>query len=398
MISSSIVALKDLAKTSIAAAGRVGSEVAARHADDVDRNARFPKEALDALRSEKLLGAFVPTELGGLGCGIGELAKMCTALAQHCAATGMVVAMHHIQVACLVRHGLTVQYFRDYLAELCARQLLIASITSEVGVGGDTRTSICAVERDEGAGRFRLNKDATTISYGEQADDLLATCRRNADAAGSDQVLVLLRKADTTLDRTTNWDTLGMRGTCSPGFKVAASGAVEQIVPGSFADSSAETMVPFSHILWSAVWLGIATDAMARASAFVRAEARKKPGTIPPTATRLAELSTRLQVMRTNVHAVAADCDELLRSAAGTQALLSIGFALRMNNLKISSSELVAEIVHKALGICGIMAYKNDTPFSMGRHLRDSLSAALMIGNDRILAKSASMLLVYKDE
>jgi len=381
----------------VLAAARAGAEVAAVHADDVDRKARFPKEALDALKKERLLGAFVPQELGGLGYGMVELAQTCTALAQHCAATGMVVAMHHIQVACLVRHGLSVPFFRDYMVELCERQLLIASITSEVGVGGDTRTSICAVERDEAGGRFRLKKDATTISYGEQADDWLATCRRGADAAGSDQVLVLLRKADTTLTRTTNWDTLGMRGTCSPGFGVVSSGATSQIVPGSFADSSAETMVPFSHILWSAVWLGIASDAVARASAFVRAEARRKPGTVPPTAMRLAELSSRLQNMRTNVHAVAAECDQLMRSE-GAQALLSIGFALKMNNLKISSSELVAEIVHKALSICGIMAYKNDTPFSLGRHLRDALSAALMIGNDRILAKSASMLLVYKDE
>jgi acyl-CoA dehydrogenase len=374
---------------------RALTEIAARNADDVDRSARFPHEAIEAVKKEKLLGAFVPTELGGQGRGIVELAAMCTALAQGCAATGMVVAMHHIQVACLVRHGLSVPFFRAYLTELCERQLLIASITSEVGVGGDTRTSICALEQD--GARFRLKKEATTISYGEQADDLLATCRRNPEAVGSDQVLVLLRKGDTSMTRTSNWDTMGMRGTCSPGFNVVASGAMEQVVPGSFADSSADTMVPFSHILWSAVWLGIASDAVARASAYVRADARKKPGTVPPMAIRLAELSSRLQVMRVSVHAVAEECDELMRSATGTQALSSIGFALKMNNLKVSSSELVAEIVQKALAVCGIMAYKNDTPFSLGRHVRDSLSAALMIGNDRILQKSASMLLVHKE-
>jgi acyl-CoA dehydrogenase len=387
------------AKTGLAATKRVATEVAAKAAADVDRNARFPREAIDELKKERLLGAFVPVELGGLGWGMSELAAQCTTLAQACASSGMVMAMHHIQVACLVRHGQHAPYFRRYLTELCEKQLLIASVTSEVGVGGDTRSSICAVEQDAaGPGRFKLNKDATTISYGEQADDLLVTSRRGPDAAASDQVLVLVRKTDATLDRTSNWDTMGMRGTCSPGFKLVSTGANEQVVPGTFADSSAETMVPFSHILWSAVWLGIASDAVARASAFVRADARKKPGTVPPTANRLAELWTKMQVMRTNVHAVSAECDALLRAPEGNQALLSIGFALKMNNLKVSSSELVAEIVHKALGICGIAAYKNDTPFSMGRALRDSLSAALMIGNDRILAKSASMLLVYKDE
>ena len=48
-------------------------------------------------------------------------------------------------------------------------------------------------------------------------------------------------------------------------------------------------MVSYSHILWSALWLGIAADAVARAARFVRAEARKKPGAVPPKATRARE-------------------------------------------------------------------------------------------------------------
>jgi acyl-CoA dehydrogenase len=54
--------------------------------------------------------------------------------------------------------------------------------------------------------------------------------------------------------------------------------------------------------------------------------------------------------------------------------------------------------VHDALQIIGIGGYKNDSKVSVGRQYRDSLSAALMISNDRILSQNASMLLVYKDE
>jgi hypothetical protein len=42
----------------------------------------------------------------------------------------------------------------QYLRDLVARQFVLASITSEVGTSGDTRSSICAVE--ESAGRFKL--------------------------------------------------------------------------------------------------------------------------------------------------------------------------------------------------------------------------------------------------
>jgi acyl-CoA dehydrogenase len=142
---------------------------------------------------------------------------------------------------------------------------------------------------------MKLDKDATTVSYGAHADAQLVTCRRAADAAQSDQVLVLFEHGQYTLDQTTSWDTLGMRGTCSPGAKFSGRGAAEQIVPGSFADSSAQTMVPYSHILWSSLWWGIAADALGRAAQFVRAEARKKTGTVPHQATRLARAHVELR-------------------------------------------------------------------------------------------------------
>jgi acyl-CoA dehydrogenase len=74
--------------------------------------------------------------------------------------------------------------------------------------------------------------------------------------------------------------------------------------------------------------------------------------------------------------------------------LLSVDWALRMNHLKVGASEAAPQIVHKALQITGILGYKNDSPFSLGRHYRDVLSAALMISNDRINSKSAAMLLL----
>ena len=374
----------------------IAREVAAVHAADVDSKARFPHETFAALKEAKLLSAAVPKSLGGAGANMRELTEMCTVLAQGCAASGMVLAMHHIQIACIARHGLTSPFFERYLRECVEKQLLIASITSEVGVWGDTRSSICAIERD--GAKFKLLKDATTVSYGGHADDLLVTCRRNAEAPQSDQILVLVRKGDYELAQTTSWDTLGMRGTCSPGFKLVSAGSIDQVVPGSFADASAQTMVSYSHILWSGVWLGIASDAFSRASAYVRAEARKKPGTVPQAAHRLAEVAVTLQEMRNNTQGQAQEFDEIMASPDGMDALLTIGWALKMNNIKVSSSELAPRIVHDALQIVGIGGYKNDGKYTVGRNYRDSLSAALMISNERIFAKTASMLLVFKDD
>ena len=71
--------------------------------------------------------------------------------------------------------------------------------------------------------------------------------------------------------------------------------------------------------------------------------------------------------------------------AGRREELTSIGFAVAMNNVKVGASRLAVDIVHSPLGIVGIAGYKNDTPFSLGRPLRDVLSAPLMISNDRIL-------------
>ncbi|MFN8581523.1 MAG: acyl-CoA dehydrogenase family protein [Gemmatimonadaceae bacterium] len=281
-----------------ARAQEIARGVAAAHAASVDRDARFPTETFAALKDAGVLSAAVPVEWGGAGAGMRDLVAMCGAVAEACGSSGMVLAMHHIQVACIARHGAESPFFRRYLQEISDRQLLLASITSEVGTNGDTRSSICAIERE--GDRFRLVKKATTVSYGEAADDLLVTCRRTAESPASDQILVLARDGQYALERTGNWDTMGMRGTCSPPYTFTAAGPEEQVVPGLFADSAAQSMVPFSHILWSAVWLGIATDAVARASAFVRAEARKKPGTTPPNAHCLAEASVMLQTFRHN--------------------------------------------------------------------------------------------------
>lgn len=375
---------------------RIAAEVAAVHAADVDVRGRFPEETFAALREAGALSAAVPREFGGAGCGMAELADQCGALAQGCGASGMVLAMHHIQVMCLVRHAQASEYFRGVMRELVESQLLLASVTSEVGVGGDTRTSRCAVVTQDD-GRIRIDKDATTVSYAEQADALLITARRSPDAASSDQSIVYAPRAALRLEKTAQWDPMGMRGTCSPGFKVGFEGTPEQVVPVPYADVSALTMVPTSHLLWSAVWTGIAADAVARASAFVRAEARKTPGTVPPMAARLAEVSVELQSMRHHWQSLAREFDRLAAEGDGG-GLATIGWALKMNNLKIASSEAAPRVVHRALQVIGIQGYRNDSKYSVGRQYRDVLSASLMVANERIASKSATMLLVHKDD
>ena len=371
----------------------IATEVAAPHADAVDRDARFPAEAFAALKELRLLGILVPRAFGGEGAGIKEVAEICHLLGQSCAATAMIYAMHQIQAACVVTHGQGSSWHRQLMMRLASEQLLLASATSEAGIGGDVRTSACAIEA--AGDRFKLEKNATVISYGAHADGILVTARRTPDAPPSDQVIAAVLAGDYQLEPTTGWDTLGMRGTCSNGYRLHAVGGIEQILPLSYADISARTMLPVSHLTWSSLWLGIATEAVTRAQSFVRAAARKKPAVMPPGALRLAEAVSMLQLTKANVVAA---LDRYEAALGLADELGALSFAVMMNNLKTGTSQMAIEVINAALLTCGIAGYKNDTPYSVGRHLRDAYSALLMVNNDRIFTNTANLLLVHKHD
>jgi acyl-CoA dehydrogenase len=375
---------------------RIAEAVAAPSATEVDRDARFPVEAIDALRSAAALSAGLPEALGGGGCSLEAIARCCFELARGCSATAMVFAMHQIQVLTIARHcGPDAPWFEGYLRELAREQRLVASVTSEVGTGGDMARSIAAVTAG-GDGTARFEKQATTVSYGAHADDLFTTVRRAPEAEESDQVLVLTRSGQHELEQTGAWDTLGMRGTCSPGFLVRASFAPEQVLGAPFADVMNQSLVPLSHVLWAHVWLGIATEAFERAREFVRASARQRPGAPVPAALRLSHVLTELTLLRAEVAQALSDF-VAWEEEGGRERLMTMASVLRFNSLKLAASERSPRVCEGALEAVGIVGYRNDSPYSVGRHLRDALSARLMVANERLHATDASLLLIAKE-
>lgn len=375
--------------------------VAVAHADHVDREGRFPDEAFAALKAHKLMGAFIPSQYGGDGLSVMEVAELCTALGQVCGSSALIYAMHQIKVSSLVCHGPGSAWHEAFMSRVASDQLLLGSATTEAGVGGDVRNSICAVERvgDGEAQTFNLSKDATVISYGEQADAILVTARANATAPSSDQVLVLAERDQINLSRQAGWDTFGMRGTCSYGFQLSIHAPARQIFPLPFAEIAAKSMLAHTHIFWASVWYGLAVEAVGRAQALVRSEFRRRAtpsSTAPvgsPGASRLAELLAELQTMRGLVIGGIARLERAQREPA---QLESTAFLIDMNSLKVSSSQAVVSILNHALLICGIHGYRNDTPYSLGRLLRDAQSAPIMINNDRIVANTANMVLMTR--
>jgi acyl-CoA dehydrogenase len=358
--------------------------IAAQHAASVDRDSLFPTDAIAAARRERLLGAAVPRELGGDAASISEVADVCYALGRACGSTAMIFAMHQTKLAAIVRHGCGSAWHRQFLRRVCREQLLLASSTTEGNRGGDIRNSSAPIECTNG--RIALTRDASVISYGEAADAVVTTARRSADATSADQILVVFGKDDYTLERLAGWDALGMRGTCSDGFKLVASGASEQILPVPYDEIHARTVMPVAHLTWSSAWAGIAAAATDRARAFTRKAVQRGDGALPPSAAHLTRADAALQRLRNLIDGALRRFEAV---ADDPVALESVDFQTGMNLLKVNASELAVAIVMSAMQACGLAGYRNDSPFSIGRHLRDVLSSPVMISNDRILGNLA---------
>lgn len=343
-----------------------------------DRSATFPHPSLAALRERRLLAAAAPVEFGGEGLGAESLCAIAHRLGAHCGSTAMIWAMHQIQLWCLLDSAAIAPPVADYLARAAGEQQLIASVTSEEGIGGDLRRSRAAIV--PASGGFTLAKRAPTVSYAEAADAFLITARRSETSAAGDQVLVLALREQLQLTPTGTWDTLGMRATCSGPHEIAATVPAWQVLPVPFGELAARRMLPVSHVLWSAVWCGIAEDALRRAVGFVRR--RLQGGTGDPNP-RLGLMFARLRTTTDSVLRLAADYD------AHPDAP---GLGLRANALKLQVSRDASGIAELALEVCGMAGYSERGEFSVGRHLRDLASARTMISNDRLNAVISEMV------
>jgi acyl-CoA dehydrogenase len=346
--------------------------IAANNAAVVDRDARFPEEAITACRAHGLLGIMVPRNLGGEGASLSHVVDVCYDLGRACASTAMIYAMHQIMVACLLRHRRSSVWHELLLRRLSAEQLLLASSTTEGRGGGNIRSSEAPIERN--GSRINLERRATVISYGANADGIVTTARRSADAPASDQILVAFLKDDYSLEPLVEWDTLGMRGTCSAGFTLRASGESDQILPDLYQKIHVQTMVPVAHLTWASVWAGGQAN-----------------GQLPPGAAHFTKANALLRTLR---GLVASSLRRYEQVSDNEHALATFDFQTMINLTKVEASELAVSTVMSALRACGLSGYRNDSEFAVGRFLRDVLSSPIMINNDRILTNIAGASLM----
>jgi acyl-CoA dehydrogenase len=288
------------------------------------------------------------------------------------------------QLFILLKYGTTAS-LRRVLSEVVDHQLLIANANSEVGMGGDVMRSITALVPDGDAWLF--DKQALAASYGADADLILSTARRSPDATETDQVLALLRASKMTLEPTTGWDTLGLRGTCSTGMHITGRVTGDDLFPVPFAEIANGGGGQLRHVLMTSVWTGLAEAALEEAHETVREASRRSIGTTLQSAVRLAEMMTEVQVARSML----AEAIRQIEAALEAGTIDDIGLVMSLRNVKIVTSEAAIHAATSALQICGIKGFRRGEDYRLERIIRDACGALIMVSNDRYLQENAQM-------
>jgi acyl-CoA dehydrogenase len=366
----------------------------APNARDVDKSSRFPSEALDVMRELKILSSSLPTELGGLGLRLPELTEIASVLGRRCGASAVIFAMHESQIETLRFGTVGNAHFEAILRDYAENQKLVASITSEAGIGGDIHSSQTVAGAEEE--RVEFVKQAPTVSYAEYADGFLITARRAEESAQSDQVFVYASKDEIELEKLGEWDTMGMRGTCSPPFKATVNVPASNLADAPFGMLSNYRMEPWSLLLWAASWEGIATSAFDKAAHATRKKASKQIADgIPIGDSRLADAYATLQALRGLIYEYARvfqEHSDVTRDH--TVAEESKTLAVEAMSLKVNASLMSSSIAETCLEIIGMPGYSESAPTSVSREIRDLMAARLMVSNDRLRKAGGEILMM----
>jgi alkylation response protein AidB-like acyl-CoA dehydrogenase len=239
----------------------VAREVLARHADDVDREGRWPAESIAALAEVGLLGMTVPSAFGGAGQGPLAFASVVSALAQQCASTAMIYLMH----TCATQVIVAVSDFPQratILRAISAGKHLSTLAFSERGSRSHFWAPLSQVLVN--GDKHQLSAEKSFVTSAGMADSYIVNTRSIHPAVLTDQTLYLVPRDIPGLSVAGAWNGLGLRGNASAPLRLESV-----TVPASYrigADGAGFTLMMNAVLPWfqlgsAAVSVGIARAA-----------------------------------------------------------------------------------------------------------------------------------------
>ena len=239
-----------------------------KRAGDLDRANAYFDDDLEELREAGYLAAAVPTELGGWGLDLAQLAHSQRRLARYAPATALSMSMHSYWIGIANELERLGDRSLRWIQEAAAAGEVFAAGHAEAGNDIPVLLSTCQAERVPGG--YRLTGHKQFGSNGP-AWSWLGAHAIDVDAPGGPQIVhAFVSRSSPGVSVVETWDTLGMRPTQShdtilDGVFVPDE-RIGRVVPaGDGSDPFLVAMAMWPLSLIAAVYLGIADRSLALA-------------------------------------------------------------------------------------------------------------------------------------
>jgi len=353
---------------------RIADDVIAPRAAEVDRESRFPKEAIEALGSGGLLGLTVPSEFGGLGQGLRLAVMALDEIAQRDASVGMIYLMHLCGIAC---YAASPQTAEQQLREAAAGRHLATLAWSEKGSRSHFWAPVSqALARN---GSVTLNAEKSWVTSAGHADGYVVSTRSPTSSAPTDTVLYLVMTNDPGLAASGPWDSLGLRGNASAPMllqncSIPADRAFCE--PGKGFEFMLGVVLPVFQLGNAAISVGISEAAVQATTQHLTGKKFEhldsRLADLPNLRARLAKM--RIETDRSRAHLYSA-LDAMEASAANTMLLVL--------ESKAGAAESALLVTDLAMQACGGAAFSKH--LSVERNFRDARAASVMAPTTDVL-------------
>lgn len=349
----------------------------AAHSDSVDRESRFPGEAVAGLAEHGLLGLGVPADLGGPGGGPAEVVAAVERIASACSSTAMVYVMHAIATQTLLAGAAETGANRDVLREIGAGRHLTTLAFSEQA----TRSHFWAQASRAAADGAHVIVDARkswVTSAGHADSYVTATgAPASSDALVTELYLIAADAPGITVGGP--FDGLGLCGNASSAIEFAGVRVDTGRRLGAPASGMAlmmEATLPWFVLGCAACCVGLAGAAVEMAAAHLRGARIEHLGTplagIAVNRARLAEAKIRHLQARA-----------LLLQVAGQVAAGHPDAQVGVLALKAAAAEMAIAVTDETMRVCGGAAFSRQLPLE--RLFRDARAATVMAPTSDVL-------------
>ncbi len=349
-------------------------------AAEVDEQARFPQEALDALVASELHAVHVPEAFGGAGADALSTVIVIEEVARVCASSSLIPAVNKLGSMPVMLSG-SQELKAKYLAPLAAGGAMFSYCLSEPDAGSDAGGMKTRAVRE--GDEWVLNgvkRWITNAGVSEYYTVMAVTDPEKGTRGGVSAFVV--EKGDAGVSFGAPEKKLGIKGSPTREVYFDAVRIPGDRIIGEVGSGFATAMRTLDHtrITIAAQALGIAQGALDYAKGYVRERKQfgKPIGDFQGVQFMLADMAMKLEAARQLTYAAAAASERvMLGSTSEAEQLTFYGAAA-----KCFASDAAMDITTDAVQLLGGYGYTRDYPLE--RMMRDAKITQIYEGTNQV--------------